>query len=104
MLDYKDTLLPGLVDAQAASDPDKLYGAFATSTKPGGDVVRVSYSRMANAVNRLAWFLEATFGTTYETLAYVGPADFRYPIFALAASKTGHQVNTSAWQSLSGSE
>ena len=96
MLDYVEDLLPNLIDAQASLDPNKLYGAFSRSPVSEEDVEKVSYLRMSNAVNRLAWFLQEKFGrstTTYETLAYVGPADMRYPMFALAAAKTGHQVS-----------
>ncbi|KAL8949236.1 MAG: hypothetical protein Q9222_004635 [Ikaeria aurantiellina] len=54
----------------------------------------VSYSRIANAINRLAWWLSKNFDkeTDMETLGYLGPFDLRYVILTIAAQKAGYKA------------
>ena len=87
-------LLPTLIDQRARSEPDRLYCAFLKTANINDGVVKLSYSEFANAVNRLAWFIEKTFGKSddFTTLAYVGLTDIRYALVTLAAAKTGHKV------------
>ena len=87
-------LLPTLIDERASSEPDRLYCAFVKTANIDDGVVKISYSEFANAVNRLAWFIEETFGKSdnFTTLAYIGLSDIRYAMLTLAAAKTGHKV------------
>lgn len=91
-----EVLLPTLIDERARAEPDRLYCAFLKTTDVNDGVVKLSYSEFANAVNRLAWFIEETFGKSddFTTLAYVGLTDIRYALITLAAAKTGHKVKT----------
>ncbi|KAF7865459.1 hypothetical protein EAF04_006434 [Stromatinia cepivora] len=87
-------LLPTLIDERALQEPDRLYCAFLKSEDINDGVVKVSYINFANAVNRLAWFVEETFGKSdnFSTIGYIGPSDIRYGMLALAAVKTGHKA------------
>ncbi|KAK4233779.1 hypothetical protein C8A03DRAFT_47750 [Achaetomium macrosporum] len=53
-----------------------------------------TYGQIRNAVNRVAWMLSNTIGTStqFDTLAYLGPSDLRYHIVILAAIKTGYKA------------
>ncbi|KUJ10780.1 uncharacterized protein LY89DRAFT_739770 [Mollisia scopiformis] len=89
-----EALLPALIDERARLEPDRLYCAFLRTVNINDGVVKLSYSDFANAVNRLAWFIEETFGKSddFTTLAYVGLTDIRYALITLAAAKTGHKA------------
>lgn len=93
-----EALLPTLIDERARLEPDRLYCAFLKTVNVNDGVVKLSYSEFANAVNRLAWFIEETFGKSddFTTLAYVGLTDIRYALVTLAAAKTGHKVKMSS--------
>ena len=88
------TLLPTLIDQLAGADPNRLYCVLIKSQNVEDSIQKVTYSALANAVNRCAWWLEEKFGRSsdFTTLAYAGPSDIRHAIVALAASKTGHKV------------
>ncbi|TVY45835.1 Non-canonical non-ribosomal peptide synthetase [Lachnellula subtilissima] len=93
-MDEDQMLLPTLIDEIAQAEPERLYCAFLRTTDINDGVVKVSYSAFSNAVNRLSWFLEKTFGRSddFTTLGYIGPSDIRYAIITLAAVKTGHKA------------
>ena len=57
--------------------------------------MKITYGRLANAVNRIAWWLVDNLGVAknHETLAYIGPNDLRYPAFILGAVKAGYKVS-----------
>lgn len=78
----------------AREQPHKLYGSIARTSNPQDGFDDITYLRFANAINRASWWLERTFGrsTTFETIAYSGPFDLRYPIFIIAAVKVGYKV------------
>lgn len=54
----------------------------------------ISFARFANAINKLAWFIEEAIGksTSFETIAYLGVTDVRYHMVQMAVCKTGHKV------------
>lgn len=94
---YGERLITSLIDAIASEDPSR---AWASIPQDDDDLskgfVDISYKQLANAVNHAAWWLrENLTGETsiFETIAYTGPKDLRYPILAVAASKSGKQVN-----------
>lgn len=89
----ENATLPTILDTRASADPERLYGV---STSIGDDekldLRRITYKDMANAVNRCAHWLDAELGKSSKprTLAYAGPADYRYLILTMAAAKTGN--------------
>lgn len=91
-----ERLIVSLIDSYAVDDPDR---AWASLPKDGEDLTKgfvdVNYKQFANAINHAAWWLEKQFpgrAGSFETLAYAGPKDVRYPILAVAAVKCGKQV------------
>ncbi|KAI3488070.1 hypothetical protein L1887_47948 [Cichorium endivia] len=54
-----------------------------------GELTTVTFAVLSNAINRLAWHLDALLTRRHdlETVAYIGPSDIRYYIFACAACK-----------------
>ena len=91
----KKELLVHRVDHLAHTNPDALFAEFPVlSNSYDNGFHKVTYSILANAVNAVAWWLEATLGRgkSFETLAYVGPNDLRYTAFTLGAVKTGYLV------------
>ncbi|KAH8433484.1 uncharacterized protein LDX57_011118 [Aspergillus melleus] len=87
-------LLPALLDHRAARHPDQVWAKFPVSPTSYEQGFReATYSQVRNAVNFMAWLLEATIGKSplFDTLAYMGPGDIRYHIILLAAVKTGYK-------------
>ncbi|KUI55865.1 Acyl-CoA synthetase family member 2, mitochondrial [Cytospora mali] len=88
-------LLPAVVDQLARDEPDR---AWCSLPRDDYDLSQgfedISYARFANAINKLAWFIEESIGksTTFETVAYLGISDVRYHMIQLAVCKTGHKV------------
>jgi hypothetical protein len=91
-------LLPTLVDHYATDNVSRV--PWATIPIDNTDLSQgfkdITYSQLANAVNHAAgWLLKnlpaAT--TEFETIAYVGPKDIRYPILTLAVAKLGRKVS-----------
>jgi hypothetical protein len=83
--------LPGTIDTIAAEFPDRTWARFPESQQALGEgrLISVSFAALSNAINRLAWFIDAVLPQRddLETIAYVGPSDIRYYILACAASK-----------------
>ncbi|PVI02245.1 acetyl-CoA synthetase-like protein [Periconia macrospinosa] len=90
---WRDELLPHIIDNLATFGPNAPFAMYPNSPLTYSDGYRtVTYKELANAVNGLAWWLDANLGpsTTFEVLAYVGPNDVRYFAFMLAAVKAGY--------------
>ncbi|KAI9794020.1 MAG: putative NRPS-like protein biosynthetic cluster [Peltula sp. TS41687] len=85
--EYGKRLLPQVVDEIARIDPDRIYASFPLSTDLSKGFHDVTFKKLAQAVNHLAWWLEARFGrsTSSETVAYMGVPDLRAAVFFLAA-------------------
>lgn len=83
--------LPGTIDAIAHNDPNRTWARFPESQEAfeQGRLISVSFAALANAINRLAWYLDALLPerNDFDTIAYVGPSDIRYYILACAACK-----------------
>ena len=89
-------LILSTIDHFAEVDPGKVFGSLPISnTNLEAGFKDLTYGQVANAINGVAWWLEREIGRShnYETLAYLAPNDFRYPIFALAAVKAGYKVS-----------
>lgn len=91
---FGQRLLPSVVDELASRDPDRIYGLYANSSNIFDGYRTVTMAQLAKAVNHTAWWIKDQFGiaSNFETIAYMGAADFRYPIFILAAIKCGFKV------------
>lgn len=87
--------MPNLVDKRASSTPDAIYAKYPVSTLTYDKGYRtITYRGFANAVNGAArWLVDILgHGENFETLAYIGPNDLRYPAFILGAVKAGYKV------------
>ena len=89
-------LIVNLIDAYATDDPNRVWVSI---PKDNDDLARgfmdINFKQFANAINHAAKWVEASVsnhGAPFETLAYIGPKDLRYPILAVAAVKCGVQV------------
>lgn len=95
--EWKDQLIPNIVDHLAKVDPDALYAEYPVSTLTYDEGYRrVTISDFANAVNCVAFWLHDTLGPpakNLEVLAYIGPNDLRYPALVLGAAKAGYVVS-----------
>lgn len=93
--DYGRRLIPTLVDQIARSTPEKPYFSIPNSpTSVELGFRTVTYLDIANAANRMAWWLEEKVGPSqnFHPIAYVGPQDIRYAILTLASVKAGYKV------------
>jgi hypothetical protein len=83
--------IPGTIDNIAAETPDKIWARYPATPEDfrAGIFQDVTFSSLANAINNMAWLLDASFPQRepFETLAYNGPSDIRYYIVACAACK-----------------
>lgn len=94
-LQFTGDLVPNLVDKRAILTPDAIYSEYPLSAMTYDEGYRkITYRDFANAVNGAARWLQTTLGPgqDYETLAYVGPNDLRYPALILGAVKAGYKV------------
>jgi hypothetical protein len=94
-------LLPALVDYYATNDVDRR--PWASLPIDNNDISKgykdISYSQLANAVDHAAgWLLKnlPTATSDFETIAYAGLKDLRYPILVLAVAKLRMRVCTPA--------
>ena len=91
---YGERLLPQALDEHSRHDPTRVYASIARSIDLAQGFRDVTMREMAYAVDFIAWQLETRIGKSekFETLAYMGVSDLRYPIFCLAGMKCGWQV------------
>ncbi|KAH8655767.1 hypothetical protein BX600DRAFT_515460 [Xylariales sp. PMI_506] len=88
-------LLPVTIDEIASAFPSR---PWASMPKDDTDLSKgyedISYAAFANAINKVAWFLDSKFGhsTTFQTIFYLGAPDIRYHVMQMAVCKTGHTV------------
>jgi acyl-CoA synthetase (AMP-forming)/AMP-acid ligase II len=106
--DPRKELLPNIVDHFAKVKPDAVYAKYPVSTLTYEEGYReITYFDLANAINGLAWWLTEKLGPgkgqDFETLAYIGPNDLRYPAVVLGAVKAGYCVSCwiAVWTSAS---
>lgn len=89
-------LIPSTIDDIAGLNPSKVFGSLPISnTILEAGFKDLTFSQIANAINGVAWWLEKEIGRSdnFETLAYLAPNDFRFPILAVAAVKAGYKVS-----------
>lgn len=90
-----DLSLPDLIDQIAAHTPDRVFISLPVTHNPADGYHDYTFQDLANAINRCAWWIDATIAIDSETLAYIGSQDFRCTIMIVAAIKTGHRVGNS---------
>lgn len=97
--DIGKRLLAKVIDSFAINDPTKIWASIPVNDLDLTQGFRdITYEEFANAINRASWWITqhvTSAKTPFETLAYAGPKDLRYPILAVAAVKCGKQVNSS---------
>ncbi|KAK4212615.1 hypothetical protein QBC37DRAFT_424658 [Rhypophila decipiens] len=93
---YGRRLMVDILDARAATTPDREWLSVPCSSNPKDGWKAITYAQAANAVNLTAHKIIKIGGepepNTFPTVAYLGPNDARYQAFALAAVKAGYQA------------
>ena len=94
--DYGRRLLVNIVDERAQAEPDREWVSIPRSSDPKDGWTKVTYKQAANAVNRVGHKLASSTGVPakgdFPTIAYIGPSDVRYIVFALGAVKAGYKA------------
>lgn len=90
-----ERLLVSLIDSHARNDPERAWASVPQDVDDlSKGFVDVNYKQFANAVNHASWWLVKNLDKSFDTIAFAGPKDLRYPILALAALKTNRKVAT----------
>lgn len=87
--------LVNIVDERAKSGYERPVAMFPKSQDLSAGFREINYVELANAVNRVCWWLEETIPDLDESegsFAYFGPNDLRYLVFVLATMKTSRKV------------
>ncbi|KAL8806333.1 MAG: hypothetical protein Q9200_005078 [Gallowayella weberi] len=88
-------LLASVVEQRAQNEPNRPWAMIPRSEDLTTGFIDITYRQFANAIDRAAFWLERVLGESqqpFETFAYVGQKDIRYPIIAVAAVKSGRKV------------
>ncbi|KAI9836987.1 MAG: hypothetical protein M1819_000636 [Sarea resinae] len=94
-IDFGKRLVPRVVDEVATQHPHRAYASIPKSSNLQDGYRDISYAVFANAINRVAWWLDSTLGkgtSGLPTITYLGPPDLRYFVLAIAAAKVGYKV------------
>ncbi|KAF2462852.1 acetyl-CoA synthetase-like protein [Lindgomyces ingoldianus] len=90
----RQQLLVNILDGMANVKPNATY-AHAPISPVGYDkgFRRITYHRLANAVNGLGWWITAQIGrsASFDTLLYLGPNDIRQTAIIFACIKAGYK-------------
>jgi len=92
---YGQRLMPVVIDELSEKQPEKIFAIIPRTLDLDDGFVNVTYRDFANAINRMAEWLEEKMGrsSSFETLAYMGPFDLGYFVMLLAACKVGFKVS-----------
>lgn len=89
-------LLVTLIDQYAVTEPSSVWGVMPLDEQDLSKGFRdITYENFANAINIAASWLQENVpppSCDFQTIAYVGPKDVRYPIIAVAAAKLKKKV------------
>ncbi|KAH8199405.1 hypothetical protein TruAng_006449 [Truncatella angustata] len=92
---YGRRVLLKIIDDKAADEPDAEWISTPRSSDPKDGWEKVTYRQLANAITFAAHKILAEAGqpsqTKFPTIAYIGPSDCRYLIFAFAAIRVGYK-------------
>lgn len=93
---YGRRLIPHVIDERALVTPEREWVIIPKTSSPKDGWKKITYRDAANAVNRIAHKIVATTGKPepgkFPTVAYIGPNDVRYLIFAVGAVKAGYKA------------
>ncbi|KAF2463873.1 putative AMP-binding enzyme [Lindgomyces ingoldianus] len=85
-----------LIDQYAVETPSRVWAAVPLDDSDlGKGFTDITFTRLANAINHAAAWMTQNLGPAsmpYETIAYTGPKDLRYPIVALAVAKISRKL------------
>ena len=95
--DIGHRVLPVELDRIAKVHPQRPY--FSRPRNPtdlSAGFEDITYRRIANAVNRTAYWVETTLGKPngFETIAYLAPPDIRNILLVFAVSKVGYKASS----------
>ena len=67
-------LLPSWIDEVARKEPERVWASMPRASDPKDGFRDVEYSRLASAVDKIAWWVESIIGRSsdFETVAYMG--------------------------------
>ncbi|KAK4888528.1 hypothetical protein LTR27_012589 [Elasticomyces elasticus] len=95
-------LMPAAIDYRAKHIPDRVYAVLPKGDRLEDGFADLTYAAFARAVDATAWWLDEVLGTKapesrfddLNAVPYIGPNDFRYVLFTMAAMKTGRVLMT----------
>ncbi len=94
--DYGRRLFVNIVDERARNEPDREWLSIPKTSNPKDGYRVVTYAQAARGIDRVAHKLVKSSGLPdrgeFPTVAYIGPNDVRYLLFALGASKAGYKA------------
>lgn len=95
---FYSQLIPTVIDQIAETEPGATFAAVSISpTGIDAGYQNITYQQLANAINGVAWWLEAELGRgdMTEPLVYFGTggSDVGYAIVLIAAVKAGFYVS-----------
>lgn len=88
-------LVPHIIDERARIGYEKPYALYPRDRDPTKGFRNISYSQIANAINRASWWLQDILRNEEKkenSFVYLGPNDLRYVILAVAAMKADRKV------------
>ncbi|KAI4162629.1 MAG: hypothetical protein LQ342_003675 [Letrouitia transgressa] len=95
-IDTGRRLLANVIDSHAANDPIRVWASVPVNDEDLTQGFRdITYKEFADAINLASWWLAQNVASTtapFQTVAYSGPKDLRYPVLAMAAVKCGKQL------------
>ncbi|KAH7635497.1 hypothetical protein B0T09DRAFT_405537 [Sordaria sp. MPI-SDFR-AT-0083] len=93
---YGRRLILDIIKERAHNEPDREWMSVPRSSDPKDGWKIVTYLDAYNGINRIAHKLTRVCGApapnSFPTVAYIGPNDVRYHVFALGAVKAGFQA------------
>ncbi|MCJ1394676.1 hypothetical protein MMC18_007556 [Xylographa bjoerkii] len=90
---YGARLLPQVLDDLAQSHPERIFASIPRSADLSQGFRDVTVQEMSEATSNIAWWLQEQLcrSDDFETLAYMGISDLRYPVLFLAGVKCGYK-------------
>ncbi|RDL36935.1 uncharacterized protein BP5553_04368 [Venustampulla echinocandica] len=93
---YGRRLIVSLIDTYAEETPQRIWASVPRNESDLTEgFVDITFREFANAINNAAWWLDSILDSgrgDFETFAYAGPKDIRYPVLAVAAVKVGRKI------------